>query len=91
MPGLRLALVESRVDGSTYSGECCCLVGTIANVRACNYNDLDCIKPDADRPAERWFLGINPWLSHRHPIVAITLEWIDEWTAKQAAASAVAD
>jgi hypothetical protein len=40
--------------------------------------------PDANRPAERWFLAINPWMSRNHPIVKVTLEWLDEWVAKNA-------
>ena len=87
VPALRLALVESRVDGTTYSGPCACLVGTIANVRGVNHNDLGGITPDADRPAERWFLAINETMSAKHPIVALTIQWIDEWTAAQAAPS----
>jgi len=79
--GLESALRESRVDGSTYTGECCCLVGTIANVCGRSYSQLPGIKPDASRPAERWFLAINPWLSAKHPIVKTTLDWVAEWKA----------
>lgn len=85
VPGLRLALIESRVDGSTYTGECCCLVGTIANLRGCSYEGLSGVTPNTNRPAERWFLAIRPECSQYHPIVVITLQWIDEWTARRAA------
>ncbi len=55
--GLVSALREGRIDGSTYSGDCACLVGTIANVRGCPVSRLE---RDAGRPAERWFMMIKP-------------------------------
>jgi uncharacterized protein YjbI with pentapeptide repeats len=90
VPGLLLALRESRVDGSVYEGECACLVGTIANVRGCHFEAIPGLEPSASRPAERWFLAINPFLSVKHPVVALTIEWIEEWQALRAEAVAVA-
>ena len=88
--GLRLALTESRVDGSCYEGECACLLGTIASVKHCHYANIPNLKPDSNRPAERWFLAINPYCSVKHPIVAITLEWIDQWKKENAGKAATA-
>lgn len=77
--GLRAALVEGRVDGSTYEGACACLVGTIANVRGVNYQTVG-IKPDSSRPAERWFMGIRKGdKPETSQISAITVEWLDEF------------
>jgi len=56
IPGLITAMREGRIDGSTYSGECACLVGTIANVR---HVSADTLEQDSSRPAEQWFLMIN--------------------------------
>ncbi len=56
IPGLITAMREGRVDGSTYSGECACLVGTIANVR---HVSADTLERDSSRPAEQWFLMIK--------------------------------
>jgi hypothetical protein len=80
--GLRAALIAGRVEGSTYEGECACLVGTIANVRGVPYDELNMLKPDADRPAERWFLMINKGDTPETSQPAkIACEWIDTWLA----------
>jgi hypothetical protein len=80
--GLRLAVTEGRIDGSTYTGDCACLIGTIANVRQSDYYELPGIVPNDDRPAERWFLAIHRGdKPESSQIAAITLGWIDEWTA----------
>ena len=82
--GLRKALVEGRINGSAYEGECACLVGTIANVRGCDYKTIGGLRPDSSRPAEKWFLMFSPgarWTPERHGGAAITLKWIDEWVA----------
>jgi uncharacterized protein YjbI with pentapeptide repeats len=54
--GLYDSLMRGKVDGSKYTGECACLVGTIANVRKV---DVDTLKKNSNRPAEVWFLGIR--------------------------------
>jgi hypothetical protein len=80
--GLLQALEGGHVDGETYSGECCCLVGTIANIQGCNYLHLPDITPDADRPIELWFFGIVQGDTPESSIVAaITAEWINDWLA----------
>ena len=56
IPGLITAMREGRIDGSTYSGECACLVGTIANVR---HVSAFMLEQDSSRPAEQWFLMIK--------------------------------
>jgi Pentapeptide repeats (8 copies). len=78
--GLRKALIEGRVDGSTYTGECACLVGTIANVKGSSYDDLPVLKPNAQRPAERFFLNIKKGDTPETNSVSKTvLEWLDQW------------
>src|SRR5690606_8291282 len=59
VPGLLAALRDGRVDGSVYTGECACLVGTSANLRGVEVDELAGIKPDSTRPAERWFMRIS--------------------------------
>jgi len=85
VPGLLAALRDGRIDGSVYSGECACLVGTLANLRGCSYMAIPGLTPDADRPAERWFLAITPGRTpDNDPVAAITEGWIAEWLSEQA-------
>ena len=58
-PGLLLALREGRVNGSTYTGECACLVGTIANLRGQVHDNMPDLRPNSSRPIERFFMGIS--------------------------------
>jgi hypothetical protein len=84
--GLLAALRSGRVDGSTYHGECACLVGTIANVRGV---DVDTLEQNSLRPAERWFLAIRKGdTPETNAVAKITAEWIDEWIASQPSAAA---
>ena len=78
--GLIKALDEGRFDGSLYEGECACLVGTIANVRGVPYYDLEDIRPDANRQAERFALAISEGDTPKtNSVAAILREWIVEW------------
>jgi hypothetical protein len=77
--GVLESLNAGKIDGSTYSGECACLVGTIANIKKCTKNDL-IVKPDASRPAEKWFTMIKPGMTPKNNSTAkITAEWIEEF------------
>jgi hypothetical protein len=82
VPGLLKALQEGGVNGSTYEGECACLVGTIANLRGCKYRQVAGIEPDYRRPAERWFLAIRKGDTPKTSQVSrITEGWITEYLA----------
>jgi hypothetical protein len=74
------ALRSGKVNGTTYSGPCACLVGTIANARACHHESIPGLRPDPNRPAERWFLGINTGdTPTTNQIAAISEEWALDW------------
>ncbi len=79
--GLYKALMEGRIDGSTYTGECACLVGTIANVRKEKYNELGIdLRPSSSRPAEKWFLMIRKGHTpENNGASAIVKVWTEEF------------
>ena len=78
--GLRKAIVEGRINGSSYEGDCACLVGTIANEAKCNFKKLEYLKPDSSRPIERFFMGIKIGDTPKdNPVSKIALEWLDQW------------
>ena len=81
VPALIDALKTGRVDGSTYSGECSCLVGTIATARGVGFDSLeDAIKPDSSRPAERFFMGIKKGdTPETNQVSALAHQWATEW------------
>lgn len=95
VPALLASLKEGRIDGTLYAGECCCLVGTLAQARGIDWCDLpfrsdvgltEGLAIGMTSPAEQWFLpiraGQTPEDDER---VALTVEWVEEWTAQHAA------
>ena len=74
-------MIEGRIDGFYYEGECACLVGTISKIKNINYTKIDSIIPDDTRPIERWFLAIKQGETPSNsPFSKIILEWIDEFS-----------
>jgi hypothetical protein len=75
------SIMEGKIDGSVYTGECACLVGTIANIRNERHQELGIdLSPNSDRPAERWFLAIRKGdTPHNNQVSAITKEWTEEF------------
>jgi len=88
--GLRDAIVEGRIDGSTYEGDCACLVGTLANLRRCKYDALPTLTPNSARPIERFFLSIRKGdTPETSQFSKLALEWTDEWLANMRAAFSI--
>ncbi len=81
--GLYKAIIEGRVDGSVYSGDCACLKGTIANVRGVSHKELGIgLEPVANSAPERWFLAIrNGDTPAGNQASAITKLWTEEFMA----------
>jgi uncharacterized protein YjbI with pentapeptide repeats len=85
--GLRLALVEGRIEGSVYKGECACLVGTLANLRHCGEYAITGLSPNPNRPAERFFLAIRKGdTPETNRASKMALQWVDEFLANMRAA-----
>ena len=87
LDALRAAIVEGRIDGSSYSGECACLAGTLAKAAGCtDYHGGDfmaasgvAFHASAYSPRERFFLVIQTGNTPENNSAAkIALEWTDE-------------
>jgi hypothetical protein len=82
---LRDALTAGRVNGSSYSGECACLAGTLAHAKGItNYaggeirNGLT-FHADSSSPREIFFLSIRKGdTPENNPFCKIALEWTEE-------------
>ena len=79
--GLYDALMRGKIDGSQYQGECACLVGTVANIRNEKYDNLGIdLRPNSDRLAERWFLGISKGdIPANNEVSRVTVSWAEEF------------
>ena len=90
VPALIAAIKTGRVDGSTYEGECSCLVGTIATARATEFHSIPGINPDSNRPAESFFMNIKKGdTPETNQVSAIALGWAEEFQATMTAAFGV--
>ena len=82
LDALRLAITEGRIDGSTYSGACACLAGTLAQahgLRDYRGESIGRFVADSSSPRERWFMMIRPGdKPETNPASALALEWLDE-------------
>jgi len=63
LPFLREKLVEGKVDGTQYEGECCCLIGTLANEdggvdKVCS--NIPYYEKGLHNYGEQWFFNIRP-------------------------------
>jgi len=85
--GLKAALISGRIDGSTYEGDCACLVGTIANLRKVPNEEISGLKPNSSRPIERFFMAINKGdTPSNNQFSALAVEWIDQFLANMKSA-----
>jgi hypothetical protein len=87
LEALRAAIIEGRIDGSTYNGECACLAGTLAKAVGVEEYNGSLIMGSANiafhaestSPREIFFTAIRPGNTPENNAAAKTaLEWTDE-------------
>ena len=81
LEALRAAIVAGKIDGSSYSGDCSCLAGTIAKasgIQDYKGTDIGDFRASASSPREIWFASIRTGdTPETNPASAIALEWTD--------------
>ena len=77
-------LIQGKINGSLYEGECACFCGTVAKIRGEKYDKMtNKLAPDGNSPTERWFLGVREGDTPQNSqISAITAEWMREFMKK---------
>jgi hypothetical protein len=86
VPGLLTAIREGRIDGSTYEGDCACLVGTLEHVAGAPHNTLPLLKANSSRPAEMFFLSINRGdTPETNQFSQLAAAWIEDWLTRMRA------
>ena len=76
---LKEELIAGHINGSSYTGNCACFIGTIAKGSQCDYQSL-LVKPDINSHTERWFISIKTGDTPENSLFAKqTLEWIKEF------------
>ena len=79
--GLRQFLINGKINGSSYTGECACFVGSMQKLatisgRKCVLEEL------ASSPTERFFMGIQTGdTPETNGAAKMVLVWIDEFLA----------
>ncbi len=82
------AIKKGKIKGSSYEGDCCCFVGTVANNMGVFYQNVPGLKPDQRSQTERWFLGIKEGdTPQTSQISAITAGWVESFIANQGGVS----
>lgn len=81
IPALRQSIIEGRIDGSSYNGECACLCGTIEKTDNVEIKKRIYDLRDSDRPIERFFMNIRKGdKPETNQVSKIVLEWLDEFS-----------
>ena len=77
---LKETIINGKIDGSTYDGDCACLSGTICKKALGVNHELAYSQRDAKRPIERFFLGIKPGdTPENSQFSKLAFDWIVEF------------
>jgi hypothetical protein len=77
---LKQSLIDGKIDGSVYDGECACLNGTLCQTAYNGEKDRLISIRDSARPIERFFLGISKGNTPENSqFSALALKWINEF------------
>jgi uncharacterized protein YjbI with pentapeptide repeats len=80
VPELVNYIKQGKIDGSCYSGECSCLMGTFATIKNADIEDNKFSIKDAKSPAEQWFAMIKPGNTPENNFASkMALQWIEEF------------
>ena len=90
VPALIAAIAAGNVDGSTYTGKCACLVGTLARAQGISVDGFESLKPNSNRPAERFFMSIRAGdTPETSQFSRLAHDWCVEWLNNMQAAFGV--
>ncbi len=86
LEALRDTIRAGKIDGSTYSGDCACLAGTLAKQCGLSHYSGECIgegdmafRASPCSPRERWFAVIKPGdTPETNPASKLADEWVTE-------------
>jgi hypothetical protein len=77
---LKKSIIEGKIDGSTYEGECACLCGTLEKTTNETIEKKIFDLRDSNRPIERFFMGIKKGdTPETNQLSKIALEWVKEF------------
>lgn len=84
IPSLREAVASGKINGDRYYGTCGCFMTVVSRYFGVEYDEIPNLKPDEPSPTEQWFYALREGDDPENSqISAITLEWIDEFLARE--------
>jgi hypothetical protein len=83
IPNLKKSIIEGKIDGSTYEGECACLCGTLEKSEDVDLRVRIHDLRDHNRPIEKLFLNIKKGdTPQTNQVSKLVLDWVEEFEVK---------